>query len=128
MPVESLSAITLATRDIATALRFYELLGFRVIWSASDGSFATINAGTALINLSRTTPDANWGDWGRYILHVDDVDAVHTRLIEAGYRPEMAPSDASWGERYFHILDPDGHEVSIAKPLRPARAAGESSI
>ncbi|HIM82059.1 MAG TPA: VOC family protein, partial [Dehalococcoidia bacterium] len=23
----------------------------------------------------------------------------------------------SWGERYFHINDPDSHELSFAKPL-----------
>jgi catechol-2,3-dioxygenase len=30
------------------------------------------------------------------------------------------PRNASWGERYFHMLDPDGHELSFARPLRPA--------
>jgi len=25
--------------------------------------------------------------------------------------------DAERGERYFHLLDPDGHELSFAKPL-----------
>jgi uncharacterized glyoxalase superfamily protein PhnB len=29
----------------------------------------------------------------------------------------MAPADAPWGERYFHVQDPAGHEVSIARPL-----------
>jgi uncharacterized glyoxalase superfamily protein PhnB len=29
----------------------------------------------------------------------------------------MAPSDAPWGERYFHIRDPDGHELSFARRL-----------
>jgi uncharacterized glyoxalase superfamily protein PhnB len=29
----------------------------------------------------------------------------------------MAPSDAPWGERYFHVTDPDGHELSFARPL-----------
>ncbi len=124
MPVESLSAITLATHDMPAALKFYELLGFRVVWSARDGSFTTINAGTAWINISLAPRDASWGWWGRYILHVDDVDAIYARLLQAGYQPEMPPSDASWGERYFHILDPDGHEVSVAKRVRPARAAG----
>ncbi|MGH8701888.1 MAG: VOC family protein, partial [Burkholderiales bacterium] len=27
------------------------------------------------------------------------------------------PADAPWGERYFHISDPDGHELSFARPL-----------
>jgi hypothetical protein len=28
------------------------------------------------------------------------------------------PRDASWGERYFHMLDEDGHELSFARQLR----------
>jgi len=28
-----------------------------------------------------------------------------------------APLNASWGERYFHLHDPDGHELSFARPL-----------
>jgi uncharacterized glyoxalase superfamily protein PhnB len=28
------------------------------------------------------------------------------------------PHDAEWGERYFHVTDPDGHELSFAWPLR----------
>ena len=31
--------------------------------------------------------------------------------------PAFAPQDAPWGERYFHLIDPDGHELSFAKPL-----------
>ena len=30
---------------------------------------------------------------------------------------EAPPEDASWGERYFHVTDPDGHELSFAKRL-----------
>jgi uncharacterized glyoxalase superfamily protein PhnB len=39
-------------------------------------------------------------------------------VIAAGYRPDTAPRDAEWGERFFHVTDPDGHELSFAKPLR----------
>jgi catechol 2,3-dioxygenase-like lactoylglutathione lyase family enzyme len=55
--------------------------------------------------------------WGRVIVHVSDVDAVYQKALAAGYRPEAPPADASWGERYFHVCDPDGHEISIAKRL-----------
>jgi uncharacterized glyoxalase superfamily protein PhnB len=41
---------------------------------------------------------------------------VHRRVLAAGLHPEAPPRDAEWGERYFHLLDPDGHEVSIARP------------
>jgi hypothetical protein len=38
-------------------------------------------------------------------------------LVAAGDEPAMAPSGAPWGERSFHIHDPDGHELSFARPL-----------
>jgi catechol 2,3-dioxygenase-like lactoylglutathione lyase family enzyme len=38
-------------------------------------------------------------------------------LKDRGFNPEI-PRDASWGERYFHMLDPDGHELSFAQPLQ----------
>jgi hypothetical protein len=36
--------------------------------------------------------------------------------MEKGFHPD-SPRDASWGERYFHMLDPDGHELSFAHPF-----------
>jgi len=37
--------------------------------------------------------------------------------LEHGLAPTTTPEDATWGERYFHISDPDGHELSFARPL-----------
>ncbi len=37
-----------------------------------------------------------------------------------GFTPEAPPRDAAWGERYFHLTDPDGHALSFARPLRGA--------
>jgi uncharacterized glyoxalase superfamily protein PhnB len=55
----------------------------------------------------------------RLIFYVSDVDALHQCALAAGYQPGTSPRDAEWGERYFHIDDPDGHELSFARPLRP---------
>jgi len=49
------------------------------------------------------------------IFHVADVDAFWTYLKKKGFDPDS--QDASWGERYFHMHDPDGHELSFARPL-----------
>ena len=55
------------------------------------------------------------------ILVVDDEERqreIYRDILQSeGYRTETAPADASWGERYFHIRDPDDHELSIARPL-----------
>jgi hypothetical protein len=37
--------------------------------------------------------------------------------MEKGFYPD-SPQDASWGERYFHMPDPDGHKLSFARPSR----------
>ena len=115
MAVESLSAITLATRDMEASLAFYAVLGFEKVWDGGRG-FVVLRSGSAWLNLY-VSPDADVGGWGRFILYVDDVDGTWRSLVDAGHEPEMAPSDAPWGERYFHVLDPTGHEVSIARRL-----------
>jgi catechol 2,3-dioxygenase-like lactoylglutathione lyase family enzyme len=115
--VESLSALTLATHDVAASVAFYESLGFRKVWDGRGGAFVVLNAGRAWLNLFAAAPAQEWGRWGRFILYVVDVDATFATLQAAGYSPEMEPSDAPWGERYFHVLDPAGHEVSIARRL-----------
>ena len=115
--VDAISAVTLATHDMARALRFYRALGFPLRYGGDDAAFSSLSAGNACLNLI-AEPARAWSWWGRVILYVSDVDALHQRAIEAGLHPDAAPSDATWGERYFHISDPDGHELSFATPLR----------
>ncbi len=39
------------------------------------------------------------------------------QALDHGIRPDTTRRDAEWGERYFHVTDPDGHELSFARPL-----------
>ena len=112
---EALSAVTLGVTDMAASWRFYAALGFDVAHGGPDAPFTSFAVGSGFLNL-QLVPATQTG-WGRFIVHVDDVDAVHERALAAGLSPTMAPADAPWGERYFHIDDPDGHEVSFARPL-----------
>jgi uncharacterized glyoxalase superfamily protein PhnB len=52
--------------------------------------------------------------WGRAIFRVDDVDA-HYRALRSQGLLIAAPTDGTWGERFFHVTDPDGHELSFAE-------------
>jgi catechol 2,3-dioxygenase-like lactoylglutathione lyase family enzyme len=115
--IESLSAITLATRDMPRAVLFYETLGFPLKFGGPHEAFTSFAFGNSYLNLIvDTRAPVNW--WGRVILYVSDVDALYRKALTAGLKPSLEPSDAPWGERYFHITDPDGHELSFAKPLR----------
>jgi catechol 2,3-dioxygenase-like lactoylglutathione lyase family enzyme len=114
--IEGLSAITFSTRDMRRAVRFYQALGFSLRYGGEDAPFTSFAAGTSFVNLTvESRGPVNW--WGRVILYVSDVDAMYRKALAAGFAPEAPPSDAPWHERYFHLTDPDGHELSFARPL-----------
>lgn len=116
--VGSISAVTLCTADMAASVAFYAVLGAPVVFGGPDQPFTTMTfADGSFLNLQLDPTWAPTRIWGRFILWVDDVDDVHDAFVAAGFRPTMEPSDAPWGERYFHITDPAGHEVSIARRL-----------
>jgi len=118
--VTGISAITLATHDMARAVAFYRMLGLAVIHGGEGASFTSFRMGANFLNLILQPMDREWSWWGRLIFYDDDVDGLYTRLVAAGCRPEAPPHDAAWGERYFHLTDPDGHELSFAWPLAEA--------
>lgn len=115
--IEGISAVTLATHDMARAVAFYRALGFALLYGGETADFTSFRAGSGYLNLIAAPAGGRWSWWGRIIFHVADVDAMHARAIAAGFAPHAPPRDAEWGERYFHLTDPDGHELSFARPL-----------
>lgn len=116
-PGTEINAVTLAVADMDRALAFYRVLDMPIEFRADDGSFTSLRHGRNHLNLQRDPSHSPPHIWGRIILWVPDPDEVHRRLTAAGYRTENEPQDASWGERYFHVRDPDGHELSFARLL-----------
>jgi hypothetical protein len=65
--------------------------------------------------------------FGRIIFHTEDVDKLYSYLkcnpnISKLICFENKPKDARWGERYFHIREPDGYQLSFAMPIKKKRA------
>lgn len=116
--IEAISAITLATHDMQRSARFYTALGFEIVHGGETSSFTSFRAGSGYLNVIAQPKEKQWSWWGRAIFYVGDVDATYQRALAAGLTPSTTPRDAEWGERYFHLTDPDGHELSFARPLR----------
>ena len=114
--IRSISAVTFATRDMARAVRFYEALGFSIAYGGEGATFTSFRVGTESLNLARAD-DPPSTSRVRVIFHVDDVDAMYAHVLARGFTPETPPRDAAWGERYFHLTDPDGHALSFARAL-----------
>jgi catechol 2,3-dioxygenase-like lactoylglutathione lyase family enzyme len=119
--ITGISAATLATHDMRRAVVFYRLIGLPLLYGGEDASFTSFRAGDNYLNLIAQPAERQWTWWGRLIFYDPDVDGLHARLLAAGHRPQAPPRDAEWGERFFHIADPDGHELSFAWRL-PQRA------
>jgi catechol 2,3-dioxygenase-like lactoylglutathione lyase family enzyme len=119
--IEKISAVTFRVGNMTESVRFYrDVLGMELLFGGEGTGFSSLRARdtqSAILNLEQGKPVTRWG---RLIFYVTDVDALWNHLKDRGLNPEI-PRDASWGERYFHMPDPDGHELSFARPLNLGR-------
>ena len=115
---QKISAVTFRVVNMKASVQFYRnVLGMELLYGGEWAGFSSLRANdsqSAILNLEQGDSASRWG---RLIFYVADVDAFWTHLKEEGFDPQR-PRDASWGERYFHVLDPDGHELSFARPLQ----------
>jgi catechol 2,3-dioxygenase-like lactoylglutathione lyase family enzyme len=100
------------------SVQFYrDVLGMEVLYGGEGSGFSSLRArdsDSAILNLEEGDGRT---EWGRLIFHVPDVDACWKHLTDLGF-PADKTRNASWGERYFHMCDPDGHELSFTRPLK----------
>lgn len=140
MKVHKISGITLRIKEMNRSCRFYsQIPGFRLVYGGSfNDIFSTYVIGESsdskiYLNLELISPTngqnnqndhatASRKHFGRIIFHTDNVDKLYdyfknNESISADVIFENAPTDAPWGERYFHIREPDGYQLSFATAL-----------
>ena len=96
---------------MAEAVAFYQGLGFQLLYGGPQALFTSFQVGDGYLNLQAgpvSGPPPREQVWGRIIFWVDDVDAMHQRALQAGYRPATAPADAPWGSATFTSGIPTG--------------------
>ena len=124
MKVSKISAVTLSVSDMKKSVEFYSKIpNFKMVYGGPDSQFTSFLLDTTAksylnLKLSEThVPGA-----GRIIFYTDDVDELfsymeNTETISGLGKLESKPQDATWGERFFHLLDPDGYKLSFAIPI-----------
>ncbi len=135
MEVYRISAVTLKVRDMGESCAFYSKLpGFTLVYGGSKERFTTFEVGKGTkmyLNLEledgmdrsiSTGPDKRKKSFGRIIFHTEDVDGLYRFMtndssISRAAIFENPPKDASWGERFFHVSEPDGYQLSFAQPI-----------
>ena len=131
MNVHEISAITLVINEMNRSCKFYSRIpGFKLTYGGSPSDpFTSYEIGNSNhflnLELSKTrhkNKERNTRTAGKIILHTEDVDELYfyfknDKTISQLIMFDNEPSNASWGERYFHIHDPDGYLLSFAKLL-----------
>jgi catechol 2,3-dioxygenase-like lactoylglutathione lyase family enzyme len=131
--ISKISAVTLLVSDMKKSVDFYSKIpNFRVVYGGPDSQFTSfgisdiVDGGAEswkeLSYLNLKLNGTNSTDFGRIIFYTDDVDALYAymcedKIISILGNIESKPHDASWGERYFHVIDPDGYKLSFATPI-----------
>ena len=116
----------LVIRGAERAIAFYQkAFGAEVLTrqTTPDGRIihASIQIGDSRLMLcdefpewGNRSPHALGGTPGTLHLSVEDVDTAFDRAIQAGGTEKMRVMDTFWGARYGKLIDPFGHEWSLA--------------
>ncbi|WP_437048479.1 VOC family protein [Streptomyces sp. enrichment culture] len=123
-------AIGLVVSDMAASVTFYRRLGFGFPEGSETAPHAEagLPGGVRLLLDTEDTVRSFHPGWrppaggGRHSLALlcdtpQEVDALYEELTGAGYRGELKPWDAVWGQRYAVVNDPDGNGVDLFAPL-----------
>ena len=127
----SLDHIAITVQDMDRAVDFYrDVLGFEVLGQLmlNDDTLKLVflQAGSARLELFAYTEEGRRNDasdrnedlgFKHLAFHVNDVDAVATRLHEHGVDFTVEPTDAAGGVRLAFFRDPDGNLLEIIDRL-----------
>ena len=124
MKVLKISAVTLLVSDMKRSVDFYSKIpDFKLVYGGSEAQFASFlidDIVKSYLNLKLSKTHST--DFGRIIFYTDDVDGLFAymqddKIISELGEFESKPQDATWGERFFHIIDPDCYKLSFATPI-----------
>lgn len=120
----NLNAIGIVVSDMERSIRFYRLLGLDIPDTPGEGHVdAFLPSGVRLMLDSEEVIKSFRPEWTREAgnqlslalecASPEEVDSLHARAVEAGFRSELEPWDAFWGQRYAQLADPDGVPVDL---------------
>ncbi|MEO6325863.1 MAG: VOC family protein [Thermoanaerobaculia bacterium] len=116
----------LIVRGAAEAIEFYKKAfgateQFRMPDPSGRIMHAEIRIGDSVVMLSEEnigwgakSPLTLNGTGASVFLYLPDVDTAFQQAVAAGGKAQMPPADMFWGDRFGKLVDPFGHEWSMA--------------
>jgi uncharacterized glyoxalase superfamily protein PhnB len=102
----------LPVADVSEAQRYYrDVLGFKIGWTAPDGSYGAVYLGTTEVFLARSDSIRS----ATCCVRVEDVDAVYAAYRDAGAKIVSELEEKPWSMREFSVEDCAGHLFRIGQ-------------
>lgn len=102
--------VGLKVADVFATKAFFMALGMRDVEPFDDFAILEMRAGTHLI-IERAEKPVQSGTQSPFDLMVDDIEATHASLINAGLSPGKI--EANRVHQFFRIREPGGHDIQF---------------
>jgi catechol 2,3-dioxygenase-like lactoylglutathione lyase family enzyme len=114
-------SVSLAVKDIAASLAFYEKLGFMQVAGNPAQNWVILQNSTSTIGLfqgphhtrNMLTFNPGWDRNGGALPDFDDVRDIQRALAARGLVPTVAADESSTGPASIMLTDPDGNPILI---------------
>lgn len=103
-----------------TAQYYKDKLGFEIVVTCEEPSYAVVRRGEVCIEFGEGRPD--FAGKGTCYIHVTDADAVFQEYRSAKLEYIGDIKDRDYGNRDFRVRDNNGNTLIIGHPLTPANA------
>lgn len=113
-------SISLAVKDIAASLAFYQTLGFEIFGGDIAQNWLILKNGDAIIGLFQGMFEKNiltfnpgWDSNAQQVDGFTDIRDLQRRLRAQGVTFQSEADESTTGPASFVILDPDGNPVLV---------------
>lgn len=113
-------SLSLAVKDIAASLAFYEQLGFQKVAGEQDQKWLILRSGETTIGLFEGMFDRNmltfnpgWTSQCEPLKEFEDVRALQRRLKASGLKLTTEADESTQGPASFTLVDPDGNPILV---------------
>ncbi len=110
----------LPMRDKAATQAYYvDQLGFQLVGSASYDDYLMVEREHIQLHFflfRELDPKENYG---QIYIRTDDIDGLYRSMLDNGVaiHPNGALQTRPWGQREFHLLDPDSNLLTFGQSL-----------
>ncbi len=113
-------SVSLAVKDLAASMAFYEKLGFTSFHAEDQQNWAILKNGDHVIGLFQGMFERNlltfnpgWDQGAQAVADYTDVREIQRALQEAGIELDQTTEAGSSGPGFVMLTDPDGNPILI---------------